>query len=206
MKSANQVDSIQELLCDDDIKNELSGNLKLPYFSSENELAQILINLDLYNRNYSDFVISAMLYCLEYEVSRKNINLFDLVNTLMLLLLDKKEINDTIFDLLDQTKLFCDFSHECVKIINKILDYRFFSIFGKTSVNLVFIKRTLILFKMYFPNKFISECINSCFDESTYGPFLLALKVSEVRNDISYANTELETLHIYTGFQILKKK
>jgi len=164
--------SIDDLLFDPEIKfvNELDINA-----------FNFNYNQCIKNKSYRDFVLSALLYSLKYELEKVTpdwIPLSIILSPALLREAPEGSLYEEFYYIITELDVFYIFKREC---LDGLLCYMTYSLSDRAKLSLQTIQRILILFK--FPHYFIKECLHNCKKEKTFGPLLLALYVESLKCD-----------------------
>lgn len=196
--------SISEMLFSGDC--DFTGVLVPSYSVTE---TTFLEKLKIKNWSYTDFILSAILFCIKYEITYGASNFLILSKNIVYLLFDKTTFGEEIFDILKATNLFNLYKQDVLSGIN-LFFYEMTNTVGSPrgySWNRLGIFRILFLFS--FTSSIIDKCIDDCKNQNTLGPLILALYALEI--NLSFSNLSYqEKLPIIDNFKqfkaFLKKK
>ena len=198
MQYAVGCNSISEMLFSQDSK--FTGVL-VPNFELSETI--FLEKLKIKHWSYSDFIISAMLFCIQYEIIYGASNLIVLFKNLVFLLFDETILGEEIFNVLKDTNIFNLYRQNALSGINLFF-------YGMNNTvdspqryfwNKLGIARILSLFS--FNSVIIQKCIADCKDQNTLGPFILASYALEINLSFSSLNDQ-EKWPIIANFKQFK--
>ena len=194
--------SISEMLFSDDCG--FTGVLVPSYSVTE---TTFLEKLKIKHWSYTDFLVSAILFCIQHELTYGASSFYVLSKNIVYVLFDTTSVGDEIFKLLQFTELFTLYKRDCLSAINAYFqdvikwnrntpgEYRW------TNLG---ISRILSLF---FVDPLVQDrCIKDCSKQNALGPFILALYTLEIKNVFSdKTTTSDESLRIINSFSLFKK-
>lgn len=193
--------SISEMIFSSDIP--FTGILVQDFSYTE---IKFLEKLKIQNWSYSDFVISAILFSIQDELTGGAPCFYAFSKNIVYLLSDETILGKEIFETLKITNLFYLYKQDTISGINvffaemvQLIGYP-----GGYKWNTLFISRILFLFNFYFTFSFTNICVRDCVKQNTMGPLILALYVLEFKFD-SFTTTQAEIFPIITQFQAFKK-
>ena len=165
-----------------------------------------LEKLKIKHWSYANFVLSAILFCIKYELTGGAPSFFVLSKNIVYLLFDETTLGEEVFNVLKSTNLFTSYQEDTLAGINSFfydMIIRMNSPRGY-SWNRLGISRVLSLFDFHFTDLFIDKCITDCINQNTLGPFILALYVLRAQMNLLTV-TQSESLAIVDNFKNFKK-
>ena len=182
---------ISDLLFDPEM--DFSGELNLKNTCTKSNCVSFL---GLQEWSYNDFVVSALLFSIRYELEQKRAYWFSLVKTLNWLLMSDERVGEEVFTILHETHVFSIFREECLRGVLSFFEQNY--LWGGTRVTLGgrihIIQRFLALFD--FPDFFALQCMHDCVKEKSAGPLLLALYVQSFK---TLDGSEIPKIERYEG-------
>lgn len=167
-----------------------------------------LEKLKIKHWSYANFVLSAILFCIKYELTRGTPSFFVLSKNIVYLLFDESTLGAEVFNVLKSTNLFNLYKKDGVSAINSFF-FEMTDISQEYAWNTLGIFRILSLFDFHFTPSFIDKCIADCIKQNTLGPLILALYALNAKLDLSISNFQ-ESFRIVNSFNskkaFLKKK
>lgn len=164
------------------------------------------LEIQLNQWSYIDFVISALLFYIQYESQQINPNWTRFFRRVMALLFDDTQLGKEVFLVLRKTNLFHFFPQQSITAILSFFQSKFIFRDQKILPNVITLEKFLALF--HFPYFFKNICIQDCKNQQSSGPLLLALYVYQVTrakldSNIGYEETTL-AFNSYKNY-LLKK-
>ena len=206
-KYAVGCDSVSEMIFSGDYN--FTGVL-VPTFDFDFSETTFLEKLKIKHWSYSDFVLSAILFCIQYELTRGTPSFFILSKNIVYLLFNETLLGEEVFNVLKSTNFFSFYRRNALSGINS---------FFQEMTNLIDLPQgyywnTLGVFRIlslfFLPPSFIDKCIADCIKQNTLGPFMLTLYALKTNLDLSIA-TQNESFAIINNFKrfkasLIKKK
>ena len=162
-----------------DLETDFSDELNLKNTCTKSNCVSFL---GLQEWSYNDFVVSALLFSIRYELEQKSAYWFSLAKTLSGLLVSDERVGEEVFTILHKTDVFSIFREECLRGALSFFEETY--LWGETRVTLGdhIIQRFLALFD--FPHLFALQCMHDCVKEKIYGTFTFGFvytKISDYR-------------------------
>jgi hypothetical protein len=165
-----------------------------------------LEKLKIKHWSYANFVLSAILFCIKYELTGGAPSFFVLSKNIVYLLFDETTLGEEVFNVLKSTNLFTSYQEDTLAGINSFFYDMIIRMNSprRYSWNRLGISRVLSLFDFHFTDSFIDKCITDCINQNTLGPFILALYVLRAQMNLLTV-TQSESLAIVDNFKNFKK-